>query len=85
MAKTTENKKTKTKAPAKKSSARGNSSARSSKGSAQKKKTAQKRPIRREVSAVVCLVLMLCTLVSYFGVDALLIRYLSALLKGLFG
>ncbi|MBQ3103020.1 MAG: DNA translocase FtsK, partial [Oscillospiraceae bacterium] len=28
---------------------------------------------------------MLCTLVSYFGVDALLIRYLSALLKGLFG
>ncbi len=61
------------------------SSARSGKGSAKKKTTAQKRPIRREVGGVVCLVMMLCVLVSYFGVDALLIRYLSMLFKGLLG
>ncbi len=67
------------------SSARGNSSSRAAKGSGEKKTAARKRPIRREVGAIVCLVLMLCVLVSYFGVDALLIRSLSAALKGLFG
>ena len=75
MAKTTK------KSTSKKSSA----PARSANGGAKKKTAAKKRPIRREVGGIVCLVLMLCVLVSYFGVDALLIRYLSTLLKGLFG
>ena len=46
---------------------------------AQKKKTGKKaapppqkqaRPVRREVGGFVCLLLALCVLVSYFGVQA---------------
>ncbi|BAK99770.1 cell division protein FtsK [Oscillibacter valericigenes Sjm18-20] len=44
-----------------------------------------KRPVRREAGGVVCLVLALCTAVSYFGVDAVFIDWLAVLLKGLFG
>ncbi|MBQ0038748.1 MAG: DNA translocase FtsK [Clostridiales bacterium] len=59
---------------------------------AQKKKTNKKsaakknkRPIRREVGGIVCLLLALCVLVSYFGIDAVLLTLLATLLKGLFG
>ena len=45
----------------------------------------QKRPIRREVGGAVLLVLALCVLVSYCGVQAILIDLLAKLLKGLFG
>ena len=45
----------------------------------------QKRPVRREVGGIVLLILALCTLVSYFKVDALLINWLRSGLRGLFG
>ena len=44
-----------------------------------------KRPVRREVTGIVFLVLALCVLVSYFTGDGLLIALLPALFKGLFG
>ena len=50
-----------------------------------KSRQPQKRPIRREVGGVVLLVLALCVLVSYCGVQAILIDLLAELLKGLFG
>ena len=50
-----------------------------------KGKRPQKRPIRREVGGVILLVLALCVLVSYCGVQAILIDLLAKLLKGLFG
>ena len=50
-----------------------------------KSKQPQKRPIRREVGGAVLLVLALCVLVSYCGVQAILIDLLAELLKGLFG
>ena len=50
-----------------------------------KSKQPQKRPIRREVGGAVLLVLALCVLVSYCGVQAILLDLLTRLLKGLFG
>ena len=50
-----------------------------------KSKQPQKRPIRREVGGAVLLVLALCVLVSYCGVQAILIDLLAELLKGLLG
>ena len=44
-----------------------------------------KRPIRREVTGIVFLVVALCTLVSCFNEDGWLIALLPKLLKGLFG
>lgn len=61
---------------------------------AQKKKTGKKaapppqkqaRPVRREVGGFVCLLLALCVLVSYFGVQAFFLTLLEKLLKGLTG
>ena len=45
----------------------------------------QSRPVRREVGGLVLVVLMLCTVVSYFGVNAILVDWLAKLIKGLFG
>ena len=42
-----------------------------------KSKQLQKRPIRREVGGVVLLVLALCVLVSYCGVQAILLDLLA--------
>ena len=42
-------------------------------------------PVARAVGGGVCLLLALCVLVTYFGVDALLLRLLALGLKGLFG
>lgn len=47
-----------------------------------KGKQPQKRPIRREVGGVILLVLALCVLVSYCGVQAILIDLLAKLLEG---
>lgn len=69
---------TQKKTTTKKSSSRSGS--RTAKG-----KQPQKRPIRREVGGVILLVLALCVLVSYCGVQAILIDLLAKLLKGLFG
>ena len=55
------------------------------KSASSSRKAAQKRPVRREVTGIVLLVLALCTVVSYFGVSAILLDGLAGLLKGLFG
>ena len=52
---------------------------------AKKPAQSQSRPVRREVGGLVLVVLMLCTVVSYFGVNAILVDWLAKLLKGLFG
>ena len=44
-----------------------------------------KRPVRREVTGSILLVLALCVCVGYFGANALFIDWLAALLKGVFG
>ena len=71
----------------KKTGGRKTSSAPGKKPSARAKKPAQpaKRPIRREVCGGVLLLLMLCTAVSYFGVNGIFNDWLAGLLKGLFG
>ena len=50
-----------------------------------KSRQPQKRPVRREVGGAVLLVLALCVLVSYCGVQAILLDLLAKLMKGLFG
>ena len=61
------------------------SGGRSSGSRSARGKQPQKRPIRREVGGVALLVLALCVLVSYCGVQAILIDLLAKLMKGLFG
>ena len=53
------------------------SGGRSSGSRSARGKQPQKRPIRREVGGVVLLVLALCVLVSYCGVQAILIDLLA--------
>ena len=53
-----------------------------------KKRTAKKtaaRPVRREVGAFVCLFLAVFTVLACFDIDALFIRLLRNLLKGMLG
>ena len=57
----------------------------SSRSGGRKSAQPQKKPIRREVWGVVLCVLTLFLSVSYFGVQALFIDKLAALVKGLFG
>jgi len=71
--KSTSKKKTAAKKPAEKQTA------------AKKPAQTQGRPVRREVGGLVLVVLMLCTVVSYFGVNAILVDWLAKLLKGFFG
>ena len=71
----------KTGSAAKKSAA----SKTTAKSAAKKPTSSQKQPIRREVGSIVLLILTLCTIVSYFKVDALLINWLRSLIKGFFG
>jgi len=73
------------KKPAAKKKSAGKQSSASKRPAEKKPVQAQKRPIRREVGGLILLVLALCTLVSYFGVNALLVDWLAKLLKGLFG
>ena len=67
-----------------KRSSQNTKSTSSAKGSAAKK-TSSRRPVRREVGGIVCLLLALCVLVSFFNEDGWLIALLPMLLKGLFG
>ncbi len=53
--------------------------------SEQRKRTAKKRPIRREVGAIVCLLLGAATLSSCFGVDTAPLNWLSLAFKGFIG
>ena len=56
-----------------------------SRSGGKKNQPQQQRPIRREVTGIVLLVLALCAGVSYFGVRAIFVDWLALLLKGLFG
>lgn len=51
----------------------------------QKPAQPQQRPIRREVTGGILLVLALCVCVGYFGTSGLFIDWLAVLLRGLFG
>ncbi len=70
--------------PRKSTSSRSGGSSSKKSTSTSRKKSAS-RPVRREVTGVVLLVLTLCTAVGYFGVKAILINWLAALLRGLLG
>ena len=61
------------------------SSKRTSGGRTTKKQTNNRRPIRREVTGIVFLLLALCVLVSFFNEEGLFIALLPMLFKGLFG
>ncbi len=65
-----------------KATSSGTSAARSGKAGTAAK---QERPYRREVGAVVCLLLAFFAALGYFRVDALFIDFFVGLLKGLFG
>ena len=65
--------------------ARSSSARSASSRSRTAKKKNNKRPIRREVTGLVFLVLALCILVSYFNEDGLLIAFLPIFFKGIFG
>jgi len=52
---------------------------------ARKKETPTGSPVARLAGGLVCLLLALCVLVSYFRVDALFLTFFSRLLRGLFG
>ena len=69
------------------SSGKRNPSASSRKGSTGRGKAAaaQPKPIRREVGAVVCLLLAFFAAFGYFHIEALFIHFFCGLLKGLFG
>lgn len=67
--------------------AKGKRTTPAKKTTASRKSTAQaqQKPIRREVGAIICLLLSIFTVIGYFGVDALFIHYFCLLLKGLIG
>ena len=69
------------------SSGKRNPSTSSRKGSTGRGKAAaaQPKPIRREVGAVVCLLLAFFAAFGYFHIEALFIHFFCGLLKGLFG
>ena len=70
-------------AAGKKQPAKGRSTGTSRSGGG--KAAQKKKPIRREVGGVICLLLALCTAVSYFQSQGWLIRLLPTLLMGLTG
>ena len=72
---------------AKKSAAKGSNSAGAGKKKAGKQpaRRSQQTPIRREVGAVVCLLLAVFSALGYFNVHALFITLLTDLEKGLLG
>ena len=58
---------------------------RSTTGKGGAKSKAERRPVRREVTGIVLLLLALCVLVSFFSKDGWLTDVLPRLLRGLFG
>ena len=69
------------------SSARGSSSGRSGSSSSGRKRPPEPapRPIRREVGALVCLLLGIFSALGYFSVEGLFIDFLAKVEKGLMG
>lgn len=63
------------------------STSRKSTGSKQKGRTQkqQPKPLRREIGALVCLLLAIFAAFGYFKIDAIFITFFCNLLKGLFG
>ena len=57
----------------------------SSRGGGKGKKSAASRPIRREVGAVVCLLLAIFSAFGYFHVEAIFIDFFCGAVKGLVG
>ena len=76
-------------ATAKKKSTGGKRAAPSSRTSSSKRTTSSKkpapRPVRREVGAVVCLLLAIFAALGYFHVQAIFIDFFCGLVKGLIG
>ena len=68
---------TKKKTTARSTASRSASGSGSSGGRSRTPQEPQRRPIRREVWGVVCLVLALCTFVSYFHAQAIFIDWLA--------
>ncbi len=68
-----------------KRSGSGSSSAKKSGGSRTRSAAPPPRPIRREVGAVVCLLLAFFAAFGYFNIQAIFIDFFCSLLKGLFG
>ena len=54
-------------------------------GGSRSKSAPQSKPIRREVGAVVCLLLAFFAAFGYFNIQAIFIDLFCSLLKGLFG
>lgn len=61
------------------------SPAKARKGGGRKQAAPQVKPIRREVGAVICLLLAFFSAFGYFHMNALFIDFFCSLLKGLFG
>ncbi|WP_130868635.1 FtsK/SpoIIIE family DNA translocase [Intestinimonas massiliensis (ex Afouda et al. 2020)] len=57
----------------------------SSRSSSSRKKTSAPRPVRREVGAVVCLLLAIFSAFGYFHIQAIFIDFFCGLVKGLIG
>lgn len=81
----TTQKKTGAKRTASSGSGRRTSSSSARKDGRRKKPAAQPKPFRREVGAVVCLLLAFFGAFGYFHINALFIDFFCSLLKGLFG
>lgn len=67
------------------STAQKTATKRSSGGKTSQKKVPVKEPLHREIGAFICLFLGVLTIFGCFGVDAVLIRFITNLLKGLVG
>ena len=65
------------------STAQKTATKRSSGGKTSQKKVPVKEPLHREIGAFICLFLGVLTIFGCFGVDAVLIRFITNLLKGL--
>ena len=74
-----------TASPGGKKSGSGSSAAKKSGGSRSRSTAPQPKPIRREVGAVVCLLLAFFAAFGYFNIQAIFIDLFCSLLKGLFG
>ena len=70
---------------ASRSSSGGRRTASSSKGSSRSRQAAKQQPYRREIGAVVCLLLAVFSALGCFNINAIFVKALCDLLKGLLG
>ena len=66
-------------------SGKGRTTASSSRSSGSRKKAPAPKPVRREVGAVVCLLLAIFSAFGYFHIQAIFIDFFCGLVKGLIG